>query len=252
MADQLTVAPVNTTTPEWWEQVPNSVAGALRRDLATIPAPMHRALPADLSSPRFAEVLLGALTWALGAGLPEEEWRVVATALTRPLGVGEVTGSDITWVLEHLGRHLIQDGEAGSAVYRVAHQVLLDQLRPPFKRHGDLVFDPAAAPVTTALMNHYQDHLDAGIGPEQPQHLWRYVAGYTARAGILALDRLRGMAEQWPQLRWDLASAGHQIADALAGRGRRAEAVAPTEEAVTLYRGWPRRTPATFPTSPWR
>ena len=42
----------------------------------------------------------------------------------------------MSWVLDELGRYVVQDGEGGVAVYRLAHQSLADHLRPPYKRTG--------------------------------------------------------------------------------------------------------------------
>jgi len=42
----------------------------------------------------------------------------------------------VSWVLDELGRYVVQDGEGGVAVYRLAHQSLADHLRPPYKRTG--------------------------------------------------------------------------------------------------------------------
>ena len=47
-------------------------------------------------------------------------------------------------MLDELGRYIIQDGEAGVAVYRIAHQTLADHIRPPFAASHQQVFDPQA------------------------------------------------------------------------------------------------------------
>ena len=235
IADQLTTAPVNTNQPGWHEQVPDSITTALDADLAQVPDPPGRDLPADVNAPVFAHRLLQALTWGLGAGLPEEEWRTIATT-THNLDLGEVSEQDISWVLHHLGRHIIQDGEAGVAVYRIAHQAMADHLRPPFTSSPDMLFDPAAAPIATALLHRYQRLLQAGITAEQPTYLWRYAWTHTALAGPTLLPTLRTLAQTHPDLRPDLADAGLSIADTLATWGHHHDALPPVQEAVTLYR----------------
>jgi hypothetical protein len=110
--------------------------------------------------------MLEGLTWAFGAGFPEDEWRVVATALC---GV-EVGAADVSWLLDQLGRYVLQDGEAGVAVYRIAHQSLADHLRPAFQGSAAVVFDPRARPVTAALLARYRTFLGAGLAARQPQY----------------------------------------------------------------------------------
>ena len=51
----------------------------------------------------------------------------------------------------------------------------------------------------------------------------------------------------------DLAAALNNLGNRYSELGRRGEALAPTEEAVDLLPAcWPRPTPPTCPTSPWR
>ena len=245
IADQLTTAPVNTNQPGWHEQVPDSITTALDADLAQVPDPPGRDLPAGVNAPVFAHRLLQALTWGLGAGLPEEEWRTIATTTLDLLG--EVSEQDISWVLHHLGRHIIQDGEAGVAVYRIAHQAMADHLRPPFTASPDMLFDPAAAPIATALLHRYQRLLQAGITAEQPTYLWRYAWTHTALAGPTLLPTLRTLAQTHPDLRPDLANAGLTIADTLTTWGHHHDALPPVQEAVTLYRDLAADNPAHLP-----
>src|SRR4051794_34841331 len=142
------------------------------------------------------------MTWALGAGFPEPEWRIVAEALTGR----ELTAEDISWVLDQLGHYVVQDGEAGVAVYRLAHQALADHLRPRPQRPGN-DGDPEAATVAVALLDHYARLLADGLTPRQPSYLWLHVAEHAAAGGEAALDRLRQLATDHPDLRPDLAAA---------------------------------------------
>ena len=67
---------------------------------------------------------------AFGAGLPEDEWLACANALAPD---DEAFGrDDVIWVLDKLGRYIVQDGEVGHAVYRIAHQSIADYIRSPF------------------------------------------------------------------------------------------------------------------------
>ncbi|MEU2102340.1 hypothetical protein [Nocardia sp. NPDC019255] len=69
--------------------------------------------------------LLAPLAWAEGSGLPRRDiWLTLANALSRP-GV-TYTDTDIAWVLEHAGAHIIESGEDGQTVYRLYHQAFND------------------------------------------------------------------------------------------------------------------------------
>jgi hypothetical protein len=51
----------------------------------------------------------------------------VATALSIS---GDVyADADVTWVLDHAGFHVLEAGEAGQTVYRLAHQSFADYYR---------------------------------------------------------------------------------------------------------------------------
>lgn len=155
VGDQLRANPLDTTTAGWQNHVADSIYAAVDADVDAVPTPRHRDLPNRTSAAAFARHLLTALTWGFGVGLPEEEWITTATVLSVDLGVGQVGPQDVTWVLEHLGRYVIQDGEDGVPVYRVAHQSLADHLRRPFTSTARQLFDPAATPVTLALLSRY-------------------------------------------------------------------------------------------------
>src|SRR6266496_2279012 len=134
VTDQLRAAPVDTAQPDWQDMVSHSVEDALDTDLAHV-----RALDgASGLASQSARILLAALTWGFGAGLPEEEWLVCANATSG----GGFGSADVSWILDELGRYIIQDGEAGVAVYRIAHQSLADHIRPPFMARHQRSFDP--------------------------------------------------------------------------------------------------------------
>ena len=121
-----------------------------------------------------ARVLLSALTIAFGAGLPEDEWLACANALAPD---DEVFGrDDVIWVLDKLGRYIVQDGEAGHAVYRIAHQSIADYIRSPFTASYSQPFDPAAGPVTAALLSRYRILLASGMRLTGPWYLWCYAS----------------------------------------------------------------------------
>ena len=63
---------------------------------------------------------------------------------------------DVSGCSDQLGRYIVQDGEAGVAVYRVAHQSLADHLRPPTGAPARSAVRPAGAPVLEALAARYR------------------------------------------------------------------------------------------------
>ncbi|NUT49911.1 MAG: tetratricopeptide repeat protein [Saccharothrix sp.] len=228
VVDQLCATPVPTDEDGWEDLLAGSIEAAFDADLLQVA--LDPTVPA--ASVDLARVLLTALTWAQGAGFPAPEWAVVATALARrPVG-----DEHLTWVLDQLGRYIVQDGEAGTAVYRLAHQALADHLRPAYRPTHTRPFDPAAGPVAAALLDHYRDLLTAGHGPTTHPYLWRYAWTHAATAGPTRLADLRELADLTPDLRPDLAHALHNVAGDLGEWGHVLDAFPLAVEAVDIYR----------------
>ncbi|HEV2375114.1 MAG TPA: WD40 repeat domain-containing protein [Streptosporangiaceae bacterium] len=82
-----------------------------------------------------AQVLLRALAWARGPGLPwEGVWVPAARALAGDGAGADVTDEDVQWLLSHAGADVVQDiGPGGRLVYRLRHDLLAAALRgePP-------------------------------------------------------------------------------------------------------------------------
>jgi tetratricopeptide (TPR) repeat protein len=194
-----------------------SLDAAFDRELAKVPS---------------ARALLTALTWSYGAGFPEEEWRAVAEALS-----GErFSRDDITAVLTELGRHIVQDGEEGTVVFKLTHQTFADHLRPPFAPSREVVFAPGAETVAAALIALYRQRLEAGVPPDVPGYLWKYAWRHCGHAGTRALDGLRELAMMNQKLLPDLALAATTAGNELMHWGRGDEAIAPLEEAAEHFR----------------
>jgi len=194
-----------------------SLDAAFDRELAKVPS---------------ARALLTALTWSYGAGFPEEEWRAVAEALS-----GEwFSRDDITAVLTELGRHIVQDGEEGTAVFKLTHQTFADHLRPPFAPSREVVFAPGAETVAVALIALYRQRLEAGVPPDVPGYLWKYAWRHCGHAGTRALDGLRELAMMNRKLLPDLALAATTAGNELMHWGRGDDAIAPLEEAAEHFR----------------
>jgi tetratricopeptide (TPR) repeat protein len=243
VTDQLRSAPVDTSQPGWKEQVSHSVEDAFDADLARVRAPDRLEMATARPPAESARVLLAGLTWGLGAGLPEEEWLACANVG----GGGGLGGEDVSWVLDELGRYIIQDGDAGVAVYRIAHQSLADHVRPPFAATHEQVFDLQAQPVAAALLGRYAMLLANGIPVTAPGYLWRYAWRHAAAAGPAGLDLIRNLAAGESQLLPDVAMADREVAGGLSNWGYRLEAVAPVEEAVQLFRDLADTNPAFLP-----
>ncbi|MCT9080280.1 tetratricopeptide repeat protein, partial [Streptomyces fulvoviolaceus] len=233
VTDQLSAVPLDTSVEGWQEKVSHSVEDALDTDLAAVlPAPDRQGEEWPLPS-ALARAILRALTWGYGAGFPEEEWLSIANTNT-PDGA-EVTRENITWILDQLGRHIVQDGEAGTAVYRMAHQSLADHLRPAFRSSWGQPFNPDALAVAEALLARYRAHLGAGIPAEGSSYLWFYGWRHAADAGPDGLNLLRSLAVESTALLPDVGMAATLITGRLQHWGRWTEAVAHAEEAFHLY-----------------
>jgi tetratricopeptide (TPR) repeat protein len=235
VCDQLIARPVDTTATGWESKVASSVFEALDAEINAVAPPQHRAL-IETESARLARQLLTALTWGFGAGFPEEEWIAVSTALGRDLEAGVLGAADISWILDQLGRYIILDGEAGQAVYRLAHQSLADHLRLPFVSSAEQLFDPRAIPVTAALLGLYERHITAGLAARAPAYLWAYAWRHAILSGLDGLAQLGGVAALTGDLKWDVAMTCESVSNLLAIWGHRGEALPPAEEAVQLYR----------------
>lgn len=194
-----------------------SLDAAFDRELAKVPS---------------ARALLTALTWSYGAGFPEEEWRAVAEALSGE----QFSRADITAVLTELGRHIVQDGEEGTAVFKLTHQTFADHLRPPFAPSRDAVFAPDAETVACALIRLYRQRIEAGVPPDVPGYLWKYAWRHCGHAGTRALDGLRELAMLNRMLLPDIALAATTAANELTHWGRGDEAIPPLEEAAEHFR----------------
>lgn len=211
------------------DQVLADAKGAFNADLKLS---LDAAFDRELAKVPSARALLTALTWSYGAGFPEAEWIAVAEALS-----GEKFGrDDITAVLTELGRHIMQDGEEGTAVFKLTHQTFADHLRPPFTPSRDAVFAPGAEQVACALIRLYRQRMEAGVPPNVPGYLWKYAWRHCGHAGTRALDGLRELAMMNRMLLPDIALAATTAANELTHWGRGDEAIDPLEEAADHFR----------------
>jgi WD40 repeat protein len=120
--------------------------------LADLPASVGTAFDQDLDrlgdKTPVARILLEALAWANGPGLPWENiWVPVARALQdrdRPGHDGAVTDDDVRWLRDRAGAYITEDlGPGGRSVFRPFHDLLAAHLRgQPSAEAEDA--DPAA------------------------------------------------------------------------------------------------------------
>lgn len=117
-------APVDTSSKSWTEHLPYGLEEAFEEDLGRLG---RRAA--------VARVLLEALAWAKGPGLPWEIiWVPVAKALAAVQGNFELSVSlsdaDVRWLLGRAGSYVVEDrGPGGRSVFRPFHDRLGEYLR---------------------------------------------------------------------------------------------------------------------------
>ncbi|MGH8905029.1 MAG: caspase family protein, partial [Egibacteraceae bacterium] len=245
VTSQLREEPVDTSRTGWERLISRSIEVAFERDLRLIP-PLRRG---DAELPHAATELLTALAWAYGAGFPDDVWPVAATALS-PTGTA-YDRADVFWLLGHAGRYIVEAGEAGRAAYRLSHQRLVDHLRRTSGASGEDTERQAAA-VAVALVASYRALLDAGVPTESPPtygstYLWQYLWRHCADGGEEGIAPLRELARTHPAFLPDLAAALNNLGNCYREVGRPHDALAHTEQAVTLRRALSADNPAHLP-----
>jgi tetratricopeptide (TPR) repeat protein len=231
-ADHLRAEPVDTGAPGWRERVHGTVRAMVAADLSAVVSPGHRALPPGVPPTTIARHLLAALSWGYGAGFPEDEWIAVSDA-TGPLGV-RLGRADVAWLLDELGRYIVQDSERGVATYRIAHEDLAEMLdvRPDRSIGG-----AQERAVATVLIERYQRLVAGGVPVDAPHYLWEYAWRHAVDAGVAGLRAFRDLATTAPSLSAAAALAEIEHATRLRDRGERAAALRHTECAVDELRG---------------
>jgi hypothetical protein len=212
--------PLDLTSEHAQELLRGGVAEAFAADLARYGPDEQR-----------VRDLLVPLAWAEGAGLPRRQvWLAVANALA---GHGHVE-SDLAWLLEHVGAHLIEAGEDGQTVYRLYHQAFNDYLR---RGHDERTVHSRITDALLALVSSDGGRNWAGANPYLPRHL----AAHAAAAGRLAelVDDARYLLYADPQrLASVLGSVDHRqhVLARLYWRALdRLRDATPTERAAALH-----------------
>src|SRR5262249_2633092 len=100
---QLRKIPVNTSLPNWEEELTHSLEKEFEVVSAGV-AVLHRGA-AELT--HAAHDLLEALAWAKGPGLTDDVWPTIATALSGTT----YERSDVYWILDRAELYIIEDGQ---------------------------------------------------------------------------------------------------------------------------------------------
>ena len=241
ITSQLLVEPVDTGIPHWERALATSVEAALDRDLGRV----GEVSPSGIPGPIAARELLTALAWSYGAGMPDDVWGATATALSTTHAT--YSAADAYWALAAGGRYVVVADGGGRAAYRLSHQRLVDYLRPPRPVTERLERDPDALVVAGAIRMVFNEVLQAGEDPVAHRYLWLHAWRHCADAGSLGVEFLRAIARQSPPFVPDLATALDHLGVRYSEVGRRAEAVAPTAEAVAIFRELAAANPAFVP-----
>ncbi len=232
ITSQLRDVPVDTNRDDWKESLATSVVTALERDLERTVLVIG-----DRAHPTAARELLRALSCVLGSGFPADDvWPAVATALSASGTI--YTRDDAYTLLEVLGRHVVAGAEGDQGVFRIAHQRLVDHLRPVIGRElGRRLHPDAARPIATAVATLYESLLDQGQSPQQHTYLWRHAWRHLADAGLEGIALLRRfVARDRDAFLPDLSLALARVGTGSFVRGSPQEAIALHREAVEIRR----------------
>jgi tetratricopeptide (TPR) repeat protein len=223
LTDGLRESPIDTHLPNWRELLADSVEDSFDQTIADL-GPMPRNGAAIVGA---AKDLLVALTWAYGAGMPDDVWAQVATALSED-GT-RYSRTDVFWALDVAGRFIVEDGNGTQAVYRLAHERLAEHLVSE-------TAEDAAVKVAQAVQELLVQGVEAGRDPEAHTYLWQHAWQHCAQAGYAGIALLERVEEQAPDsFRLDLALALDAVSDLLADSDQVA-AIEVGQRAVELLR----------------
>lgn len=191
--------PPDLARDDWQTELPASVSEAFDEDFARLGS----------MAPR-ARILLSALAWAKGPGLPWENiWVLAARSLAKAEGMNqpEITDEDVRWVLGKAGAYIVEDiGPGGRSVYRPFHDMLAFHLRGERSLDHDRG-DPAVAGVARKRRERTEQGITRallGTVPADGQrpnwiaahpYLRTYLAQHAAAAGPATLRALTADAD---------------------------------------------------------
>jgi len=238
ITSQLKNSPVDTSLPGWEGSLDRNIEEAFDRDISKIGEGR------ELSR---ARELLTALAWGYGSGLPDDIWPIMATAISSTEATYE--RSDVYWLLGQAGRHVVEGGKGGRAVYRLVHQRLGEHLHPPPKTASEFAaIEDLSSKIAPALVRHYFQYLNIGLSEKDHPYLKEYVWRHCSDAGEVGIAALRELVEYNRQsFEPDLAEALDHLGNRYNSLGRSSDAVILTEEAANLYSKLSKTNPAFEP-----
>jgi len=219
VTSQLREQPLNSSVPGWEDRLAATVTAAFDRDL--------RALTGTGAAEVAARHLLMALAWSYGAGLPARDvWPALASALASEGGYDD---GRVDWVLQVLGRYIVESGEGGEAVYRLFHQELVEHLAsdPDQGRRIDL-----------AVGKLLVDQSGHGAHPDKvAPYVQRHAVAHLARAEWAGIAVLQSLAREHRTLFLPgMAMTLNNLAIRFADQGRSLEAIEAAQQATDSYR----------------
>jgi hypothetical protein len=228
---QLRSEAIDTASADWVQHLSYSVEGAFDRDLGAAPV-LQR--PTGEAVAGAVRDLLTALAWSFGAGLPDDLWAAVAGAIS-----GRVyTSSEVYLALEAAGRYVVEDGDSGRAVYRLAHQLLVSHLRST---------TPERAPeaIASAVTDIYRRLLGSGNDLSRYRYLERYTWRHCAEGGIFGLGLLGFLGRDYPgQVQPDMAVAFRWFGEHRTSADDTTVTIRAFEEARAAYAGLMKQNPS--------
>lgn len=215
--------PIDTHLPNWRESLVDSVEESFDQTIADL-EPMQR--DGDVVAGA-AKDLLAALAWAFGAGMPDDVWAPVATALS-PKGT-RYSRNDVFWALQVAGRFIVEDGNGTQAAYRLASHRLAEHL-------VSQASDDAAVKVAEAVQELLLQRVEAGRDPKAETYLRKHAWQHCAQAGDAGIKLLESAEERAPgSFRRDLALALDAFCDQLSYSDK-VKAIEVAQRAVVLLR----------------
>lgn len=219
LTSQLRESPIDTSEPGWLESLSQSLEAAFERDLSRS------------SDPDWARVVLRALAYGYGKGMPMDVWLAVAGALDNDeRNPGQ---EDLERVTGDLGRYIVEDGANGRAVYRLAHQRFIDILRPADVVKRDEVRERKVA---RAIVARYRHVIGQSGAPEAHAYLWKYATLHCSDAEQEGVTLFRALATEEPRLESDVEPVLFLAGRYLYWKERFVEALPLAEESVALAR----------------
>ncbi|HKR49195.1 MAG TPA: hypothetical protein VJT72_06365 [Pseudonocardiaceae bacterium] len=240
VASQIVRGVIDTDAQGWEGQLAATTVWALEHDLSS-----RIRVRDGVELPDAAKDLLRALAWGMGRGLPGGGvWETVATALS-PTSV-EYRATDLDWVREHYGCHIIEDEQEGETVYRLSHRTFVEHLVASSPEVNGRAAGLALAEALVRYAQQQQTDHD-GATDLHSAYLRRHLPRHAAHAGPDGVAALRRLAETDPEFYLPgLAAALCDFVVHLLAVGSREAALITTRHAVDTYRALVDANPTTY------